>query len=101
MSIRPSLYRTQEFPVLPHARGKTLKSDALGKRKYPQICRDIPSVPYRLLEQIRYREWVLMCRAHSVAGRRKSQNKTVLVLGFPVGRSAESALVNPFSRAIA
>ena len=57
MSIRPSLYGTQEFHVLPTERGKALKSDPLGERKYPQICRDIPSVPYRLLEQIGYREY--------------------------------------------
>ena len=54
MSIRPSLYGTPDFPVPRHALSQSARVTSPGRDVYAEICMDIPSVTYRLLELIRY-----------------------------------------------
>jgi hypothetical protein len=54
MSIRPSLYGTQDFAVPVYAVPKAHEGSTKFGAIYLEICMDIPSVTYRLLELIRY-----------------------------------------------
>ena len=54
MSIRPSLYGTPDFPVPLQPESQSPRVTSGGREVYAEICMDIPSVTYRLLETIRY-----------------------------------------------